>query len=71
MNKQLYTQTGVTEKEYKAWCKEHNKPSYKPEVRQEFFARVIDNRIVKDKSGKLVKKNRKKVKAKRYAYRGK
>lgn len=60
MNRQLLQQVGITEAEYKRWCKENGKPSYKPEVKEDFFARIQDGRLVRDSSGKLVKKNRRK-----------
>lgn len=58
MNKQIYKIMGVTEADYKAWCKDTNRQAYKPENRREFFARLNDGRLVKDEHGKLVKKYR-------------
>lgn len=58
MNRQLNRYVGVTETDYKNWCKENGKPSYKPETKADFFARIQDGRLVKDANGKLVKKYR-------------
>lgn len=61
MNKQIYKIAGVTEADYKAWCKETNHQAYKPESKTEFFARIADGRLVRDeKTGKLMRKNRSK-----------
>ena len=58
MSKQIRRWVGVTEAEYKAWCKENKKPSYKPETKADFFARIQDGRLVRDANGKLIKKYR-------------
>lgn len=58
MNKQLFQEVGITEADYKKWCKDNKKPSYKSETKEEFFARIQDGRLVKDKSGNLIRKNR-------------
>lgn len=57
MNKQIYKVTGMTELDYKIWCKENKRPSYKRKTKQDFFERVLDGRLVKE-NGKLVRKNR-------------
>lgn len=60
MNKQIYRVIGVTEKDYLRWCEENNKPSYKQETKREFFERIREDRLAKDKfTGKLIRKNRK------------
>lgn len=60
MNKQAFKLAGVTEAEYKRWCKDNHKAAYKAEVKEDFFARIQDGRLVRDeRSGKLVKKYRK------------
>lgn len=59
-NKQAFILAGVTINEYKQWCKEVNKPAYKQSTKEDFFARIQDGRLVRDASGKLVKKYRKK-----------
>lgn len=60
LNKQAFELAGVTEAEYKRWCKENKKAAYKPSSKEEFFARIRDGRLVRDShSGKLVKKYRK------------
>lgn len=60
MNKQIYKIVGVTENDYKSWCKENGKQAYKIESKTEFFARLADGRLVKDITGKLIRKNRSK-----------
>lgn len=60
LNKQAFEIAGVTVDDYKKWCKEVKKPAYKPSTKEDFFARIQDGRLVKDASGKLVKKYRRK-----------
>lgn len=68
INKQAFQLAGVTEQDYKRWCEENHKAQYKNEVKADFFARIQDGRLVKDsKTGKLVKKYRKKPKS-RYGF---
>ena len=58
MNKQI-AQLGVTEQDYKDWCKEHKKAAYSSKNKMEFFAKVQDGRLVRDiKTGKLISKRR-------------
>ena len=57
MNKQILDILGITEDDYLNWCKMNNNPSYKSEVRTEFFAKIQDGKLVKDKDGNLIKKN--------------
>lgn len=59
LNKQAFAIAGVTVDDYKKWCKEVGKPAYKNSTKEEFFARIADGRLVKDSSGKLIKKYRK------------
>lgn len=59
MNQNAFKLAGVTEADYKAWCKETGRPAYKAESKSEFFARIQDGRLMKDGSGKLIKKYRK------------
>lgn len=64
VNKQAFVVAGVTETDYKNWCRENHKAQYKSEVKAEFFARIQDGRLVKDsRTGKLIKKYRKKPKS--------
>ena len=58
MNKQVFKQVGVTEQDYLKWCEDNNKAHYKKETKTEFFARIQDGRLVKDSTGKLIRKNR-------------
>lgn len=58
-NKQAFKLAGVTEAEFKRWCKENHKPAYKQSTKEDFFARIQDGRLVKEeKTGKLIKKYR-------------
>jgi len=50
---------GVTYDEYLTWCEENNKLPYKEKVRNEFFKRIFDGRIVRDsKTQRLINKHR-------------
>ncbi len=57
-NKQAFTLTGVTVKEYEQWCKDNKRAAYKTESKVEFFARIADGRLARNEQGKLVKKHR-------------
>ena len=59
LNKQAFELAGVTESDYKKWCKDTGKAAYKQSSKEDFFARIRDGRLVKDSSGRLVKKYRK------------
>ena len=59
MNDKSFKIAGVTMSDYKKWCKETGKAAYKPETKTDFFARITDGRLIKDESGKLVKKYKK------------
>lgn len=68
INKQAFNIAGVTEKDYIKWCEENHKAQYKQETKADFFARIQDGRLVKDaRTGKLIKKYRKKTKP-RYGF---
>lgn len=56
INKQAFQLAGVSEAEYRKWCKENKKPYYKAETKAEFFSKIQSGRLVKDSDGKLVKK---------------
>ena len=56
MIKQAFQLVGVTEADYRKWCKENKKSYYKPEVKAEFFSKIQSGRLVKDADGKLIKK---------------
>lgn len=48
---------GVTPIEFIEWCNENNKPVYKNSTKIDFFKKVKEGRIVRDKkTGKLVNK---------------
>lgn len=60
LNKQAFALAGVTEAEYKRWCKDNKKAAYKQSTKEEFFARIRDGRLVRDvRTNKLIKKYRK------------
>ena len=52
---------GVTYDEYLNWCEENNKPPYKKKIRDEFFKRIFDGRIVRDSKTKRLINKRPKV----------
>lgn len=56
MNEKAFSLAGVTQDDYKKWCKENHKASYKPETKREFFAKIQSGRLAKDSSGRLVRK---------------
>lgn len=51
---------GVTEKEYRVWCIENKKPHYDRAVKKQFFTKIFEGKLVRDKDGKLVKSTIKK-----------
>ena len=61
LNQQAFNLAGVTEEDYKKWCKENKKAAYLKSSKAEFFARIHDGRLVKDSSGNLIKKRRKSI----------
>ena len=60
LNKKAFELAGVTTADYIKWCEQNGKSAYKLEVKADFFARIQDGRLVRDSSGKLVKKYRRK-----------
>lgn len=58
LNKLVLDIHGVTEKDYRNWCREVHKAAYKASTKAEFFLRIQDGRLVKDQDGKLIKKRR-------------
>lgn len=58
MNKQTTRLVGVNDNDYRKWCKENKKPIHKTETKQEFFGRIMDGKLAKTKSGKLVKQRK-------------
>ena len=46
---------GVTEQDYLDWCKENKKPHYRTSTKAEFFKLIQEGKLVKDKSGQVVK----------------
>lgn len=43
---------GITYEEYLNWCEENNKLPYKEKVRNEFFKRIFEGKIVRDSETK-------------------
>ena len=59
INKQSFKLAGVTEQEFKNWCKENKLQAYKPESKKLFFARIQSGQLVRDSvTNKLVRTNR-------------
>ena len=58
INKQILELCGVTEQDYREWCAITGKPMYKESSKREFFKRIQNGQLVKDKNGKLIKKRR-------------
>ena len=59
MNKQLFVQVGITEKDYKNYCRLNKIPHYKKEVKRQFFADIRDGKLVKNSiTGKIEKKEK-------------
>ena len=60
INEKALKLAGVTETEFKKWCKENKKKAYLASTKAEFFAKIADGRLVRDSEGKLVKKYKRK-----------
>ena len=59
ITKKIFKVTGITEDDYREWCKTYKKSIHKPENRTEFFQKVLDGRIIRDTTtGKLVNKRK-------------
>lgn len=56
MNKQILQKLNITEKDYLSWCKKNKRPSYKREIKEEFFKKILDGKIIKNKNGELEEK---------------
>lgn len=56
MNKQILQKLNITEEDYLNWCKKYNKTTYKRETKEEFFKKILDGKIVKNKNGELEEK---------------
>lgn len=46
----------VTFEEYKQWCKDNKKSFSKSEVKKEFFDKITNGKLVRDESGKIIKR---------------
>lgn len=62
INKQLCEMFNVTNDDYRQWCKDNKKAMYKTSSKKEFFERLSDGRLVKDKRSNQLVKQRKKSK---------
>lgn len=56
MNKQTFELYGISEKDYEIWCDQNKKNKTSQKAKTEFFKKIINDQLVKDKSGKLIKK---------------
>lgn len=53
MNRQILQKLNITEDDYLIWCKNNKKSSYKREIKEEFFKKILDGKIVRNKNGEL------------------
>ena len=60
MNNKALNLAGVSEADYRQWCKNNHKNVSSPASKSEFFAKIQEGRLVKDSKGQLVKKYRRK-----------
>lgn len=61
---EINKKVGVTDDEYRLWCKKENLPHYKLTTKKRFYRLILNKEIVRDsKTGKLklVKKKKKKI----------
>ena len=47
MNRQVVSEVGITEEDYRKWCNKNNKPYYKPQIKKEFFTKIQEGKLVK------------------------
>lgn len=59
MNKRALALANVTEQDYLKYCEDNHKPVHSKSTRTEFFAKIIEGRLVKNYDGKLIKARRK------------
>lgn len=58
MRNKQFELTGVTESEFKVWCKENKMDPLKESTKKEFFKLVLDGKIVRDSStNKIISSN--------------
>lgn len=50
----------VTQQDYLNWCEMVKKPPYSNATKQDFFKRLREGRLIRDNSGKLIRKYRRK-----------
>lgn len=56
MNKQTKNLIGVDDEDYRKWCKENKKSIHKKTTKEEFFKRILDQKLVKSsETGDLMK----------------
>ncbi len=58
ISKQALELVGCTVEDYLQWCSDNGFPSYKESTKKEFFRRIQDNVIVRDReTGKLINRH--------------
>lgn len=53
MNRQILQKLNITEDDYLTWCKNNKKPGYKREIKEEFFKKILDGKIIRNENGEL------------------
>lgn len=57
LNRQLKNLTGVTQSDFRSWCKSNKKPMNQLSSKQEFFKLIQSGKLIRDElTGKLVRK---------------
>ena len=55
MNRQVFEVLGITFEEYKDYCKENKIEHYRKSNKREFLRQLLDEELIKNKEGKIVK----------------
>lgn len=58
LNETLLSTVGVTNKEFEDWCKKYHKKRSKQATKAEFFKKIRDGKIIRNKDNKLVYKEK-------------
>lgn len=61
INRYAFELSGVTEQEYRAWCKDNNLAAYKTSTKREFFKRIQDGRLRRNALGQIERKYKKRA----------
>lgn len=56
LNQSVLKLVGITQSQYRKWCKENGKPSYKTEVKREFLEKIQKGKLVIDSNGNIITK---------------